>query len=256
MMTVTWVSYLIVCPALFMTGLINAIGGGGALISLPAYMLAGMPAHSAVATNKLSSSCGSTVTTIRFLKAKMIDLKFAFPAIIAAIISASLGAKVSILIPEKLLAGAMMIVLPVIAVIVFLPSFNGPEEEKQLEHSVKNYATAIAAAVIVGFYDGIYGPGTGTLLIIAFRSIAKMSLKQANGQARIINWTTDVSALVVFLLHGQVNFAIGIPAMICNMVGSYVGAQLVIKEGGKIIKPCVILMLGALLLKMITDYFG
>ena len=72
-MSINWISYVIVCPALFMTGLINAIGGSGALISLPAYMLAGMPAHSAVATNKLSSSCGSTVTTIRFLRAKMID---------------------------------------------------------------------------------------------------------------------------------------------------------------------------------------
>lgn len=252
-MQLTWISFAIACPALFLTGLINAIGGGGALISLPAYMLAGLPAHSAVATNKLSSSCGSTVSTLKFLKEHLIDIKLAIPAIITAIVSSAIGAQVSILIPEKVLSGAMIVILPLVAFIVLRPSFVNDENHKEIAYDLKTFGTVIFASMLVGFYDGIYGPGTGTFLIIAFRMIIKIDIKHASGLAKIINWTTDVSALLVFLLHSQVVFTIGVPCAICNMVGSYVGARLAIKNGIRIIKPCIVVMLVLLMVKIITS---
>lgn len=254
-MQITWLSYVIICPALFLTGMINAIGGGGALISLPAYMLAGLPAHGAVATNKLSSTCGSTVSTFRFIKERLIDFKLAVPSVIAAIISSALGAQVSLAIPEKVLAEAMVVILPFVAIVVLRPAFLKEEDNCVLQYDIKTFFTCIVAATIVGFYDGIYGPGTGTFLIIAFRVFTSMNLKQANGQAKIINWTTDVSALIVFLIKQSVVFSIGIPAAICNMAGSYVGAKMAIKNGGKIIKPCIIIMLILLLIKIVVDNF-
>ena len=255
-MQLTWISFAIACPALFLAGLLNAIGGGGALISLPAYILAGLPAHSAVATNKLSSSCGATVSTVKFLKEHLIDIKLAIPAVITAIISSAIGAKISLFIPEKILTGAMIVILPLVSIIVLRPSFSVDENDKQIEYDLKTYGTVIMASLLIGFYDGVYGPGTGTFLIIAFRMIAKIDVNHANGLSKIINWTTDISALAVFLFHSQIVFIVGIPCAICNMLGSYIGARLAIRNGIKIIKPCIIIMLTLLMIKVVCVVCG
>ena len=102
-MEITYQTFLIVCPFLFLAGLIDAIGGGGGLISLPAYLIAGLPPHAAVATNKLSSTCGTTLATLRFIKNGLVNLKLAIPSVIAAIIGSSIGANLSLLIKEEIM---------------------------------------------------------------------------------------------------------------------------------------------------------
>ena len=120
-MTLTPQMFLIVCPMLFLAGLVDAIGGGGGLISLPAYLLAGVPMHNAIATNKLSSTCGTTLTTVRFIRQGLVNWKIAIPTIVFAMLGSSLGANLSMGMDEGIMQKILFIVLPVVAVLVMNP---------------------------------------------------------------------------------------------------------------------------------------
>lgn len=253
-MQLTIWSFLIVCPLVFLAALIDAIGGGGGLISLPAYLFAGLPVHMAVGTNKLSSACGTSVVTARMIKNHLIDFKLAIPSIICAIIGSSLGAKLSLLVPEELFLKAMIVILPVCAFLVLNRKIFNDNGSTEIEANYKTYLLAGISALIIGGYDGMYGPGTGTFLIIAFTIFAKINMQVANGQAKIINLTTNITSLVVFLLNGQVLIPLGLAAAACNMMGGYIGAGLAIKNGSKIIRPCIILVLTLLLIKIIFGF--
>lgn len=250
-MELTLGTFLFVCPLLFLAGLVDAIGGGGGLISLPAYLIAGVPVHQAIATNKLSSTCGTTLATIRFIKNKLVNLKLAIPSVISAIIGSSIGAKLSLMMEEQLMEYILFIVLPVAAFIVLNKKIFKDYPDNELVLDNRTYITAITAAFIIGMYDGFYGPGTGTFLIIAFTVFAKMSVGTANAQAKIINLTTNITSLVIFILNGQVLFSLGIAAAISNMIGGYIGAGLVMKQGSKIVKPTILFVLFLLLLKIL-----
>ena len=252
-MELTLQTFLIVCPLVFLAGLIDAIGGGGGLISLPAYLLAGLPPHYAVATNKLSSPGGTALATIRFLKNGLINLRLAVPAVIAAFLGSSLGSRISLMVPDKVITMTLFVILPVVSFLVMNRKLfrDNPEKELVLNHRL--YLTATISAFVVGIYDGFYGPGTGTFLIIAFTVFAKLDVKTANAQAKIINLTTNLSALAVFLASGKVIIPLGLAAMACNMLGGYIGSGMVLKNGSKIVKPCIILVLVLLLIKIITE---
>lgn len=254
-MEITVYTYLIVCPMLFLAGLVDAIGGGGGLISLPAYLLAGLPAHTAIATNKMSSTCGTTLATLRFIKAGLINFKLAVPAIIVAIVGSAIGANLSLLVDEKVLMSVMIILLPVSAFLVLNRKLFGDTGKEAVVLEPRTYVTAMVAAFLIGCYDGFYGPGTGTFLIIAFTVFAGMGIKTANAQAKAINLTTNITSLVIFILNGQVLFQVGIAAALCNMAGGYIGAGLVMKNGAKIAKPSILFVLVLLAVKVVTELF-
>ena len=108
------------------------------------------------------------------------------------------------------------------------------------------------AALLIGIYDGFYGPGTGTFLIIAFTVFAKLNLATANAQAKVINLTSNVTALVIFFLNGEVLIPLGLAAAACNMLGGYIGIGLMLKNGSKIVRPSILIVLLLLLIKIIT----
>lgn len=262
-MELTIGTFLFVCPLLFLAGLVDAIGGGGGLISLPAYLIAGVPVHKAIATNKLSSTCGTTLATARFIKNKMVNFRLAIPSIASAIIGSSIGAKLSLVMNERILEYVLFAVLPVAAFVVlnkrlFSDRVDGNDGVinygSRIALDKKTYITAIVAAFIIGMYDGFYGPGTGTFLIIAFTVFAGMSVVAANAQAKVINLTTNITSLVIFIANGQVLFSLGIAAAISNMIGGYIGSGLVMKKGSKIVKPTIIFVLVLLALKVAGMY--
>ena len=245
-MTLTPQMFLIVCPLLFLGGLVDAIGGGGGLITLPAYMLAGVPVHQAIATNKLSSTCGTTLATIRFIREGLVNWRLAVPTVIMAVIGSSLGANVSLAVSADVMEKVLIFVLPVVAIVVLSPKlFRDGDDELKL--SGKTWAVAIGASLLVGFY----GPGTGTFLIIAFTVLAGINPRRANAQAKIINLSSNIAGLAVFILNGQVFFPLGIAAAVCNMAGNYVGAGLAITKGSRITRPVIILVLGLLFMKIL-----
>lgn len=250
-MTLSIGTFLFVCPLLFLAGLVDAIGGGGGLISLPAYLIAGLPMHQAVATNKLSSTCGTTLATLRFIKNKLVNFKLAIPSVISAIIGSSIGAKLSLMMDERIMEYILFVVLPLAAFIVLNKKLFKDNPDAKLTLNAKTYMTAVIAALIIGMYDGFYGPGTGTFLIIAFTTFAKISVGSANAQAKVINLTTNITSLIIFILNGQVLFSLGLAAAACNMLGGYIGAGLVINKGSRIVKPTILLVLLLLFLKIL-----
>jgi len=250
-MTLTPRMFLIVCPMLFLAGLVDAIGGGGGLISLPAYLLSGIPVHNAIATNKLSSTCGTSLTTIRFIRQGLVNWKIAVPTAAAGILGSSLGANLSMKVDEGIMQNVLFVVLPVVAFVVMNPKIFRDREEAQVVLSSHLWVVAIGSAFLIGIYDGFYGPGTGTFLIIAFTVFAKMDMRSANAQAKIINLTTNITSLVIFLMNGQTIFWLGLAAAVCNMAGNYVGAGLAMKQGSKVTRPVIVLVLILLFLKVL-----
>lgn len=250
-MTLTPQMFLIICPLLFLAGLVDAIGGGGGLISLPAYLLAGVPVHHAIGTNKLSSACGTTLTTVRFIRQGLVNWKIALPTILFAMLGSSLGANLSMKMEEGIMEKILFVVLPVVAIVVMNPKLFRDNEGEEVKLDARLWVTAILSAFLVGIYDGFYGPGTGTFLIIAFTVFAKMNLRTANAQAKIINLTTNLTSLTIFLLSGQVIVLLGLAAAACNMAGNYVGSSLALKQGSKVTRPVIVLVLILLFLKVL-----
>ena len=248
-MNLTMETFLIVCPLLFLAGLVDAIGGGGGLISLPAYLLAGVPVHNAIATNKLSSTCGTTLATLRFIRQGLVNWKLALPTIVLAVLGSSLGANLSMATEEGVMEKILFVVLPVVAFLVLNPRIFHDNVDQDAKLSRGTWITAVVSSFVVGMYDGFYGPGTGTFLIIAFTAFAKLSMTSANAQAKVINLTTNITSLTIFLLNGQVIFPLGLAAAVCNMAGNYVGAGLAMTKGSRITRPVIFLVLCLLFLK-------
>ncbi|WP_252507371.1 TSUP family transporter [Treponema sp. C6A8] len=244
-------SFLIVCPMLFLAGFVDSIAGGGGLISLPAYLLAGLPIHTAIGTNKFSSAFGTTLSTVRFIRQKLVIARFAIPSVFFGFSGSAIGAKLSLLVSETVLKSLLLVVLPIAAFCVLNRRIFRPNESDNIKYDFKTFFVVMLSAFLVGIYDGLYGPGTGTFLIIAFSVFARFSIKRANAHTKVINLSTNIAALVVFLLNGQVLIPLGIAAAVSNMLGNYVGSGLVMTKGVKIVKPLVIFVLTLLLVKII-----
>ena len=250
-MTLTPHMFLIICPLLFLAGLVDAIGGGGGLISLPAYLLAGVPVHNAIATNKLSSACGTTLTTVRFIRQGLVNWKIAVPTIVFAMLGSSLGANLSMKTDESVMKNILFVVLPIVAFVVMNPKMFRDNADAEIVLNGKLWVTAILSSFLIGIYDGFYGPGTGTFLIIAFTVFAGLSLRSANAQAKIINLTTNLTSLTIFLMSGQAIILLGLAAAACNMAGNYVGSSLAMKQSSKVTRPVIIFVLILLFLKVL-----
>ena len=247
-------TYLIVCPLLFLTGFVDSIGGGGGLISLPAFLIAGLPIHNAIATNKLSSACGTSLTTIRFIQNKLVSARLAVPSMIAAMAGSFCGARLSLMMNEDVMRRVLLIVLPVAAFFVLNPHLFPDREVGTLTLNRRTYVTAVIAAFVIGAYDGFYGPGTGTFLIIAFTVFAKMSVRSANAHAKVINMTTNITSLVVFLHSGQVFIVLGLAGAACCMLGNYIGSGLVLTKGTRIVRPIILAVLVLLFVKILLGF--
>lgn len=247
--------YLIVCPLVFLAGFVDAIAGGGGLISLPAYIIAGVPAHTALGTNKLASSMGTTVSTARYLKNGYIKgklmVRIAVCASIAALAGSSIGSSLSLLVSEKFIKGLMIFVLPVVAFYVLRNKDLGEDRDREPLPDRTVFAVSILAAFLVGGYDGFYGPGTGTFLILILTGAAAMDVRKASALTKVINLSANTAALITFIRSGTVNYPLGLTAGLFCIAGHYIGSGLVVNNGKKIVRPVVLLVLTILFAKIL-----
>lgn len=243
----------VICVLVFLAGYVDAIAGGGGLISLPAYLIAGLPTHAAIATNKLGSSMGTAVATLHYARSGFIDLKFAVPCAVCGLFGSTLGAKLVLLVQDEILRILMLLILPVTAFWVFRTKDFG----KLPKNTYPYRKTALASALIalcIGVYDGFYGPGTGTFLMLLLTGIAHLALDSAAGITKAINLTTNVAALAVFLFSGQVWIGVGLMAGCFSIAGNYLGARSFTKTGGAIARPIIISVLAIFFVKVIFDF--
>lgn len=235
-----------------LAGFVDSIGGGGGLISLPAYIMGGIPVHQALGTNKLSSSMGTSVAAFHYLKSGYMKWQICVPCVACAIVGAFLGSNASLCINEKTLSMILMIILPLVAAYVLFG--KGLSDTNKTERSVTfTIIICCIAALVIGFYDGLYGPGTGTFLMIVFSCVCGLSLSYSAGTTKAINLTSNYISLIVFICNGQVNYILGACAGVCNMVGCYIGSHCFSKKGSKITRPIIIAVLVLFLIKIITE---
>ncbi|MDD3367888.1 MAG: sulfite exporter TauE/SafE family protein [Lachnospiraceae bacterium] len=250
-MTLTPMTFLIVCPLIFLAGFVDSIAGGGGIVSLPAYLLAGLPMHLAIGTNKFSSSIGTIVSTTRYLKNGCVVKFLILPTVIAALIGSGIGSQLSLRTDEQVLKYILMFVLPMVALLVLFKK-ELPETTDINISKKKQIVIAVFFAFLIGGYDGYYGPGTGTFMVLALTQFAKLDIKSASGNTKCINLTSNLTALVTFLINGTVLIPLGMAAVVCSVLGNYLGSGLAIHNGSRIIRPVILIVIALLFLKIVT----
>ena len=248
-MELTLPMVLVVAVGIFFASFMDAIAGGGGIISVPVYLIAGLPTHFALGTNKLSAVIGGLGAVGRYVKKGYVDWVLAIPSIALAIIGASFGTKLQLMINEVYLQYLLLVVLPVVAIVV-LRQRKLPEEKGVIERK-KQMLIVYIASLIIGAYDGFYGPGTGTFLLLVFCNFGKMDVLTANGNVKLVNVASGIGALFTSLMNGKVFVLLGLIGAVTSFAGAYLGAGMAIKNGSKIVKPTIIVVLILLAAKVV-----
>ena len=244
---------LIVVAGVFLASFMDGVAGGGGIISVPTYFLAGLPSHLALGTNKLSSCIGTAVSTGRFIRGGYVNWKLGVPSIVLALLGAALGTRLQLMVDERVLQYLLLAVLPVVARVV-LRQRSLPEEAGDIAPG-RQAAIVLAASLIVGAYDGFYGPGTGTFLVLIFCTLGKLDLRTASGNVKLVNLSSNIGALTTSLWNGKVFLALGLIGAVASVAGHWLGSGLAIKDGSKIVKPAILVVLVLLAVKVIADLF-
>ena len=248
-----WVVAL-VCLGVFCASFTDAIGGGGGIISLPTYLLAGLPMHYALGTNKLSSCIGTVASTVRYVKNGYVDWGLGIPSIALALVGAHLGTRLHLAMDEQYLKLVLLAVLPVIA-LVLLKKKDLPEAKGPMNEGLRR-GIVWGASLVFGAYDGFYGPGTGTFLLLSFCYLAKVDVRTASGNVKLVNLASNVGALVTSLAAGKVLIPLGLVSAVFATAGQYIGSGLAIRNGSKIVRPVILVVIVLLAVKVILELLG
>jgi uncharacterized membrane protein YfcA len=251
-------SLLVICPLLFIAGFVDAIGGGGGLISLPAYLLCGLDPHLVIGTNKLSSSMGTLVATVKYARTGYMMWSLCGLCVLTALAGSSLGSRLSLLASPEFLMVFMLVALPVIAFYVIRKKdFGSCESGQGMVYSWRKTAIiSMAVAFFVGIYDGFYGPGTGTFLMLLLTGAAKLDVFKAAGVTKVINLTTNVTALAVFLANGTVLIGLGLAGGAFNIAGNYLGARMFSQKGASIVRPVILVVIAVFAVRLVLQLLG
>lgn len=244
--------FLIVCPLAFIAGFVDSIAGGGGLISLPAFIFAGLPVHQAIGTNKLASTMGTTIATIRYAINGYMVKAFVIVGVACGLSGSWIGSNLALMASDTVLKTIMLIALPFIAFFVLKTKDLDAFSKEPLPQGKAMAITAIIA-LVVGVYDGFYGPGTGTFLMMLLPALAHQDVRTAAGTTKAINLSTNVAALVVFLVNGAVLLPLGLAAGAFNIVGNYIGSGKFTKAGSSIVRPIMLVVLVLFAAKLIFD---
>lgn len=245
-------SYLIVLPLVLLGSFIDAAAGGGGLITLPAYLLAGLPPHAASGTNKGSALCGTAAALLRYQRSGHIDWRAAIPAALFALPGSYLGAQLQMLLLPMTVRILVAVLLPVVAV----PMLRNRELKPRVQPSLSSMRRAAACAGIgfaIGMYDGFFGPGTGTFLILAFSLLLGVDPVTASGSAKVVNLASNAAAFAAFAMNGQVMFTLAVPAAACCVLGGTLGAHFAVKKGTRLIRALIAVVLAFLLIRIAYD---
>ena len=245
---------IIVMVGVFLASFVDGVAGGGGIISVPTYLIAGLPAHLALGTNKLSSCVGTAVSACRFVRSGYVDWRLGLPSIMLALFGAHLGTRLQLAVDERYLKWLLLIVLPAVAFVV-LRQKKLPERSEDMP-GTRRAAIVLSASLVVGAYDGFYGPGTGTFLLLIFCTLAKMDVRTASGNVKLVNLASNTGALFTSLLSGKVFIVLGLIGAAASVAGHYIGSGLAIKDGSKIVRPVVLVVLLLLAVKVIAELAG
>jgi len=242
--------YVIFLATGFLAGFVDSIAGGGGIITVPVLMASGMPPHVALATNKLQSTFGSFTASMNFLRKGLFSLKDVYLGVIFTFIGAAIGTKTILLLD----AGILNKIIPFMLILIFLYTlFNPKLGTIDKKGRFTKPVFFLIFGILLGFYDGFFGPGTGTFWTIALVALLGLNLKKATATTKIMNFTSNVVSLGVFLFSGNVLFFIGILMGFGQIVGAFVGSSIVVKKDVTFIRGFFLFVVGVTILKLIYD---
>ncbi|EFP95512.1 TSUP family transporter [Vibrio caribbeanicus] len=235
---------------------IDAMAGGGGMLTLPALLAAGVPPTQALATNKLQSAFGSFSASWYFVRKGIVNLKEMRLAIFCTFLGSAAGAEVVQYIDANLLTSLIPILLVVISLyFLLMPKTRQHEGKARLSETL--FAFLVGGGV--GFYDGFFGPGTGSIFTVCFVVFANLSLVEATAKTKVLNFTSNIGALLFFIIAGLPIWELGLVMALGGVIGARLGARVVVTKGQKWIRPLVIvmsmLMASKLLWQQHQDYF-
>ncbi|QNN51626.1 sulfite exporter TauE/SafE family protein [Nocardioides mesophilus] len=245
-----WTLLLLGLAGLF-AGFVDAVVGGGGLVQLPALVL-GLPGASPVqilATNKLSSVCGTSVSSVTYYRRIRPDPKTFGPLMIFAFLGSLCGAVVASHIPKSAFEPIVLVALVVVgAYVLFKPDVGELTELRFAGHH--HTLAAVLAGLVIGFYDGALGPGTGSFFVFTLVGLLGYNFLEASAKARMANWATNVAALCVFIPQGAVMWKVGLLMGAANLVGGYVGARTAVARGSRFVRVFFVLVVSAFIISL------
>lgn len=245
--------YFAVFLLISFAGLIDSIAGGGGLISVPTYLALGVPTELILGTNKCVSSSGTSFAVFRYIRSGTILWSTVVYAIVAALVGSAIGASLSAYLSRSTIFTLLLVIIPIL---FYLQARHMGVETIKRELSQSQVAfRSTLAGFFIGGYDGIFGPGTGTFLLLAFMLFLHMSTREASANARIVNYASNVSAFIYFLYQGRIYWPIALVAIAGAICGNWLGSGLVINNADKVVIPVFRFVLTLLMLKCGYDLF-
>lgn len=242
------------CPVIFIAMFIDSNAGGGGIITVPAYLLTGLPITTVYGTNKFVACLGTAFGAGNYIRKKYVNWTIGIPALLGALIGSFLGAELTLHLSQDILQVILVIILPLVAIcMIFNRNFGEENENKSVRKRLSSIFIGFFIGLFVGCYDGFFGPGAGMFYTLAFVLLERSSLIYATGTTKVVNLASNFSALIAYLVAGSVNFKIAIPCTICSITGCLLGSHFAIKKGTKFIKIIIIIASMLLLLKIIID---
>lgn len=244
---------LFLMAAAFFAGFIDSMAGGGGLISLPATLIAGIPPHLALGTGKFMASAGTTFAFITFARNNMIVWRVAAIGLFFSLAGSAAGSKTALYLSGDVLGKVLLFLLPVAAAVTFMPKRRILREYSPSPTAL--YLITPLVCTAIGFYDGFFGPGTGTLLLLSLHFFLGMDLLKASGTTKVFNLASNISSLAVFLLSGKVLFMAAIPMALANVAGNLIGSRLAVRRGSSLIRKVLLFSLTLLFATLVWRYY-
>jgi len=241
---------VILVLAAFVAGFIDAIAGGGGLITVPALMLAGLSPVEALGTNKLQGLFGSGSATLAYASGGHVDLRRQLPSALAALAGGGIGALLATVLPGDVLRMLLPVVLVAIAIYFAVKPDMGDVDRVQ---RMTPFLFGVTIVPLIGFYDGVFGPGTGSFFMLAFVGLAGYGVLKATAHTKLLNFASNIGGFATFALAGAIFWKVGILMGIAQFVGARLGAALAMRVGARLIKPLLIVTCIALAVRLLAD---
>jgi uncharacterized membrane protein YfcA len=244
---------LFLAPLIFFAGLVDSLAGGGGLVTLPAYLAAGLSPTLLLGTNKLGSSIGTTAAAINYRRGRGLDLRPMILPFVACFAGSVTGARLSTLLDPAHLRYVILLVLPLVGWLIYSHhDFGRVDRSAELERSSLAGRTALMG-FFIGMYDGFFGPGTGMFFALALSRWGRYDLLGATARAKFLNLATNLSALAFFLHAGRLDLRLGLSMGAASVAGNWTGSHLGLKKGAEAIRPMVLLVVAGLFAKLLWD---
>ena len=242
----------ILAVTFFFSGIIDAVCGGGGLLSMPMFMAVGFPPHVVTGTNQCSIFFGGATSLARYVKAGRIHWPTAWLAGPLAILGAFLGARLNLIMPERWLEIIMIVLLPVVTLVILMkPTFGAENHAEELTRA-RHLLSSLFIGIVIGGYQGFYGAGSGTFFMLGFALLCRLDLTTASGNTKYVAFCANIASASTFALSGAVVWPAVLLATVTNVAGSYLGAGLAMKKGAKVIRPMFLFVLALLFVRLLS----